>query len=109
MNELKLAILNQLSKGRNKAIKGNLIAKRLGLRNDRGIRLAIRELIRDGIPVASSVKPPLGFFIAETKEEAEEYKAVLKGRLVEDAYRRRDFKRAARKLIRPEQLVLIRA
>ena len=108
MNELKFAVLKQLNKGKSKAITGSLIANRLGMRNDRSIRLAIRELIRDGIPIASSVKPPLGFFIAETKEEAEDYMSVLKGRLIEDALRRRDIKRATQKIRVPEQLVLIK-
>lgn len=107
MKNLKSAVLHQLNSGHANAIKGSLIAKRLGFKNDRAVRIAIRELISDGVPVASSVNPPYGYYIVETKQEAEEYLAVLKGRLVEDAYRRRDFKVASRNIREPEQLRLV--
>jgi len=58
--------------------------------------------------VASSVIPPVGFFIAETREEVRQYIANIKSRLVEDAYRRRDFLRAAKKIVQPEQMRLLR-
>jgi len=106
-NGLKSQILRQLHRGQRKAIPGNILATRLGYKNDRAIRLAIRELISDGIPVASSVIPPVGFFIAETREEVKQYTANIKSRLIEDAYRRRDFLRAARKIIQPEQMKLV--
>ena len=104
---LKPKILEQLHRGQSKAIPGSLLAKRLGYKNDRAIRIAIRELIADGVPVASSVIPPVGFFIAETREEVKQYTANIKSRLVEDAYRRRDFLRAASKIIQPEQMRLV--
>lgn len=103
---LKDAILHQLHRGRLNALPGRLLAQRLGFRDDRQIRLAIRELIAEGYPIASSVSPPMGFFIAESKKEAEQYLSDLKGRLVEDAYRRRDFKIAARAVLQPEQLAM---
>ena len=105
---LKFQVFKQLQRGRYKAIPGNLLAKRLGYKNDRAIRIAIRGLIADGIPVASSVIPPVGFFIAETREEVRQYIANIKSRLVEDAYRRRDFLRAAKKIVQPEQMRLLR-
>lgn len=81
--------------GRRNAISGLAIAHRLGARDDRGVRLIIRRLIADGFPIASSVSPPLGYFIVETMAEAVEYQDSLLERLKKDAVRRRDFKKAA--------------
>ena len=106
-NGLKNFVLKELQRGKLKAIPGNILAKRLGYKNDRIIRIAIRELIADGIPIASSVIPPVGYFIPETKEEVRQYAANIKSRLIEDAYRRRDFLRAARKITQPEQMRLV--
>jgi len=107
MNDvIKTSVRAQLNSGLSRAITGRLLASRLGLKDDRLIRMAIRELIADGLPIASSVQKPYGYFIIETPEEAEAYMAVIKSRLVEDAYRRRDFKRAAFNIRVPEQLKL---
>jgi len=107
MNDvIKTTVRAQLNSGQAKATRGQTIANRLGMKNDRLIRIAIRELIADGLPIASSVQKPYGYFIIETPEEAEAYMAVIKSRLVEDAYRRRDFKKAAFNIRVPEQLKL---
>lgn len=105
-SDLKEAILYELKRGKLNALPGRLLAQRLGFNDDRRIRLAIRELIAKGYPIASSVSPPMGFFIAQDRMEATKYLSDLKGRLVEDAYRRRDFKIAARVIIQPEQLAM---
>lgn len=102
-NGLKELVKNHLPTGSEKAIPGKILASRLGYKDDRIIRLAIRGLIADGLPVAASVQKPYGFFIAETKDEVELYTGVMKSRLIEDAYRRRDFKRAAFLILKPEQ------
>jgi len=78
--------------GRDQAVTGMELAKRLGHRNDREIRQVIRELIAEGLPVASC---GAGYFLATSYAEAREYADSLKGRLIEDALRRRDFRRAA--------------
>jgi len=106
-NNLKQQIIENLHFGRAGAIPGNILARRLGFRTDRVVRRKIRELIADGIPIASSVVYPLGFFIAETKEEVDLYAANIKSRLVEDALRRRDFLRASQNIKVPEQMRLI--
>jgi len=105
--ELKTQVLESLRIGHGKALTGKLLATRLGFHTDRAIRMAIRELIKDGYPVAASVVPPLGFFIAETKDEVDSYAANIKSRLVEDAYRRRDFLRASLNIKQPEQMRLM--
>ncbi len=103
----KRKLLYLLKTGRDKARSGQWLANAFGLYSDRSIRLIIRELIVDGHAIAAAVDPPAGYFLAETKEEAEEYMAVMKSRLVQDAYRRRDFKRASRDIREPEQMVMV--
>lgn len=67
----------------------------LGYNNDRQVRLIIRDLITDGLPIASSTESPPGYFLITTYDEARQYAESMKGRLIEDAVRRRDFRRAA--------------
>lgn len=105
--EIQADIFSLLKYGKENAITGEALAKLLGFHGDRAIRLAIRELIAGRVAVASSVNPPFGYFIANTPEEVNEYLAVMKGRLVNDAYRRRDFKRASRVILDPHQMTLI--
>ena len=105
-NGLKNSLLKELRVGQRRAIPGSLLAKRLGFKNDRVIRLAIRELTVDGIPVVSSIVPPMGFYIAETKEEVNKYAANMRSRLIETALHRRDLLRASRSIRQPEQMRL---
>lgn len=65
--------------------------------SERNVRLIIRELITEGLPVASVTErsSPQGYFLVTTRQEAEEYAGSLRGRLIENAIRRRDFRRAA--------------
>lgn len=95
--DLKLRLKGVLLRheGKNRAITGRELATIVGHRDDRQVRLAIRELITDGLPVASSTESPAGYFIVATRQEAENYAASIRSRLIEDALRRRDFRRAA--------------
>ena len=104
---LKAEVRSLLRYGKKNARKGQEIAKTLGFKNDRVIRHAIRDMIAEGLPIASSVNPPFGYYIASSLDEVTDYMKVLKGRLVQDAYRRRDFKVAARKILQPSQLALL--
>ena len=79
--------------GRSKAITNSVLANNIGV-HDRYIQLMIRELISDGVPIASATDNPAGYFIINTWQEAEVYANSLKNRLIEDARRRRDFKRS---------------
>lgn len=106
-NTLKTDVRSLLKCGRENAVTGKELAKTLGYPNDRVIRVAIRELIEDRVPVASSTVTPGGYFITKSPEEATKYLAVLKGRLVEDAYRRRDYKLASRVILDPYQMSLL--
>jgi len=87
--------------GRDRAVTGMELARMLGQRDDRGIRQVIRELIAEGLPVASTTGNPPGYFIPVSYEEARQYADSIKGRLIEDALRRRDFRRAADCHLRP--------
>ncbi|MCJ7829345.1 MAG: hypothetical protein MUP81_06365 [Dehalococcoidia bacterium] len=83
-------------KGKDRAITAKELVRYTG-KDDRAIRIEIRELIAQGIPVASNLKPPYGYYIANTIQEAKEYMQQLRNRLIQDALRRRDFKRAVAK------------
>lgn len=75
---------------------------------DRDIRLTIRDLIAEGLPIASSTDGKNGgYFIASTPEEAKDYIGKLRHRIIQDCLRLRDFKRAARPLLEPGQLPLL--
>ena len=81
--------------GKESAIRGKELAAIFGQPNDRRVRQVIRELIEDGYPIAASVDGQKGYYMARTKREVDEYLAVLRSRLIEDALRRRDFKKSA--------------
>jgi len=82
-------------RGRSNPITGPELARLLEERNDRGVRIAIRELIAEGLPIASATTTPGGYFVISNRKEAEDYAAGEKSRLIEIALRRRDFRRGA--------------
>ena len=94
---LPAAVLKVLKQhvGRRNAIIGRDLAAALGHRDDRKIRLAIRELIREGHPISSSVSEPMGFYMCASEHEAATYIATLRARAEEDLTRLRDFEEAA--------------
>jgi hypothetical protein len=103
-----LLTILQLHRGKARAITGKELAQVMGAPDDRLVRKEIRELIAEGHPIASSTEKPYGYFLVDTPEEAEQYLRQLKSRLVEDAYRRRDFRKAAAKsLNKDKQLALL--
>lgn len=108
-NDLTDRVLARLRRGRESAITGKELAQYLGERDDRRVRLAIRDLIHSGHPVASAVTgEPKGYFLCQDQEEAQEYCANLTARIREDAARLQDFQRAAQLTgARPGQLSLV--
>jgi hypothetical protein len=82
MAELKERLLNilQQHQGRQNAITGRELARLLNQSDDRKVRLLIRELITEGVPVASVTEAPAGYFIARTFKEAEDYRQQVKSR-----------------------------
>lgn len=93
-------------RGENRAITAKELTRYTG-KDDRAIRIEIRGLIAQGIPVASNLRPPYGYYIASTIQEAKDYMQQLRNRLIEDARRHRDFRLAARSILHSEQLKLI--
>lgn len=112
MNETKKAqskrrLLAHIGRGRNRAITGKVLAQMIGsdaVGQDRRLRVFVAELIEEGHPIASTTESPAGFFIANSPQEVNQYAQTLRKRLVKDAIRRRDFLRASREILQPEQL-----
>ena len=85
----------KLHRGAQNAITGLKIARLLGYRSDRKIRLVIQDLIASGHAIAASVSQPVGYYLIETPKEAKSYSAVLRSRAVQTFKRMREFERAA--------------
>lgn len=103
---LRKRVLDALRRGRSNAITGSELARILGERDDRKIRVLIRELIAEGVPIASSVAEPMGYFIVANEYEAADYIRVLKERIKEDSARLKDFEKAVSNYSVPEQPAL---
>ena len=104
--ELKRILLRH--EGEGKAVIGRELAKMFGLKDDRRVRLAIRDLIKDGLPIAANTESPAGYFVVNTRQEADRYASSIRSRLISDAIRRRDFRRAADQYLTPaEQGILL--
>jgi hypothetical protein len=80
--------------GAGRAITGARLARRLGQRNDRKIRMVIQALVEDGEPIAASTSEPAGYYVLATRDEAEAYVATLRSRAQWTFKRLRDFQRA---------------
>lgn len=105
--KLRKSLLYALKPGRRNAIKGQELAKLFKEFDDRRIRVAIRNLIKEGVPIASSVSEPMGYFIVANEFEAAEYIRVLRERIREDTTRLTDFQDAVQHMNVPEQLGLM--
>lgn len=73
--DLKYAVLSQLSKGKSKAVPGKILAQRLGLRDTRPIRSAVIELLKDKIPILGTSKN--GYWISDNLEECNEQREKM--------------------------------
>ena len=101
--KLRSRVLTLIKTGHRNAITGRDIAHAIGQSDDRKVRLIIRELIAEGVPIASSVSEPMGFYIVANEHEAADYMRVLKERIREDTVRLRDFEAACHEFQIPEQ------
>jgi len=96
--------LTTYCRGRYAAIRGKDLAWQCGYgTDDRKVRLIIRELIAEGVPIASSVSEPMGFYMVVNEHEAADYIRVLKERIKEDTSRLHDFEKATAHLDIPVQ------
>ncbi len=82
-------------RGRENAVTAMELARQFGYRDDRKIRIMIRDLISEGLPVAAATESPAGYFVIASILERDVYANTIRSRLKEDALRRRDFLRAA--------------
>ena len=104
---LKANVRSLLWYGKEKARTGKDLAKILGFKDDRQIRLAIREIIAAGVPIISSGHSPYGYYIADNPEEIIEHLGELRHRALEVLGRYKDLKLAAREILQPCQLELL--
>ena len=104
---LKAQVRGLLRHGKENARKGKDFARLLGFKDDRPVRLALRELIEDGVPIISLVEPPYGSYIADNPEEFLEYLEKLRHRALEILGRYADLKIAGREVLQPSQLALL--
>ena len=104
-HQLRKQVMDILRHGRANAMRAAEITRLLHQRDDRLIRVVIRELISEGIPIASSVTEPMGYFIAENDDEAVRYIQGLEARIREDQARLDEFRKAAEaRFSLPQQL-----
>jgi len=89
--------------GRVSAITGQELAAIVGQRNDRGVRVAIRELITEGLPIVSSTEPPQGYFISTSLEETKHCTESLRSRAVEIFLRRKELIRNTALYLKPAE------
>jgi len=68
---------------------------------DRSVRLAIRELIDEGMPIISSTEIPSGYFIPTSLEEAKHCTTSLRSRAIEIFLRRRQLIRNTALYLKP--------
>lgn len=67
--ELKYQVLHHLKHGKENALPGRILASSLGFRGTRQVRLAMVDLIVDGVPIVFSDR---GYYIAENLQECQE-------------------------------------
>ena len=109
MEDLRQALKRILENhnGRAQAIASRLLTELTGA-PDRSIRMAIEDLITDGLPVVSATDAPAGYFIPANMDEAREYTKSLCSRAVVIFLRRkRVIKNAGRYLAPASQGRLI--
>ncbi len=91
-NALKLILQNH--EGRANAITRRELRELLNYHDDRQLRLMIRELIAEGLPVISCTEQPAGYYLPLTWDELKIGQLTIKSYLIEEAKRLRDLKRA---------------
>jgi hypothetical protein len=87
--------------GRPRAITGRELAAIVGHRDDRRVRLVIRDLITDGLPVVSNTESPGGYFIPTSIEEAKHCTESLRSRSIEIFLRRKQLIRNTALYLKP--------
>ncbi len=81
LNSILLEKIRTYHRGKVNAIKLRILAHEFGLKDDRKIRIAIKELNEQGYPIVTSTEPPMGVYWAVSQSELDEYRANLISRL----------------------------
>jgi len=94
-NELLIWMILKVCRGRHRALTAKKIQHIIGGRYSiRQIRSIIQGLVDDfGYPIAATVNPPYGYFIAITEDEKLEYVRNLTARIKSIAQRLRAFEK----------------
>ena len=87
-------------RGRSMAITGHELVSLTGEEN-RAIRLALEDLISDGLPIVSATEAPAGYFLATSREEAIESTAYLRSHAVMTFLRRKKIIKNTATYIKP--------
>ncbi len=74
---LRSGILELLERGKDSAITGAELARKLGEPNDRRIRMEIEDMICDHVVILSCER---GYYLAQTNAEVDEYLTNLRSR-----------------------------
>ena len=89
--------------GEARAIPGRELAAMFNLRDDRRVRLTIRELIADGLPIISRTEHPGGYFVPTSVEEAKHCTESLRSRAIEIFLRRKELIRHTALYLKPAE------
>ena len=86
--------------GRSQAIKARELAE-IVQSDERKVRLIIRVLITEGLPIISSTEQPGGYFIPTSLEETKHCTASLRSRAIEIFLRRKQLIRNTALYLKP--------
>tara|TARA_Y100000310_G_C20224142_1_gene597104 strand:+ start:297 stop:638 length:342 start_codon:yes stop_codon:yes gene_type:complete len=95
LNEIKPRLKSILEhhQGRDSAITRRELRHILEYHDDRHLRLMIRELIAEGLPVVSRTDKPAGYFLPITRQELDGGRETLRSYIIEECKRLRDLKK----------------
>ena len=107
VEERVVQLLEERHVGRKNAIKARILADRVG-ESERVVRAAISQARKDGVLILSAISPPYGYFVAENREEWQEFRHKnLRSRALDILETDRAMAQAARERFGPAvQLVL---
>jgi hypothetical protein len=93
LTELQAKILEVLGRGKNNALTGKDLRKRLPSYSGRRIRLTIEGLRQEHWPILSSARPPYGYYLPSNENyqvEVDECLAMMRNYIVELCRTRRN-------------------
>lgn len=102
--DLQTAILRQLREGKANAIKGKVLAARLGEKDTRHIRMEFIHLIGKGHRIVGNSQN--GYYIATTKEECREGLDFIMSYLTAAGYHHKILLKACYNILYPGQLTM---